>query len=432
MPSAIALFFDVYGDEVRVYGSRSSNVLDLQQVGYFHPNWETVTANLRHMRSLLAAGTNNGALASQDCDELRRLGMWLFDELLPFQVREWFDAPIGTLLTISIPASLNHIPWECLHSGSFFLGSHFAMSRLFRSARSGTALIDSNDTVALTSALIIADPANSLDAAYTEGIAVRDLFAAQDHIDTELRAVSVDPDFLIRNLRERSILHFAGHIDEFGWQLDGEHLSADDILRLSGSHSMPRLIFANGCRAVDAEPDRAPLLEAWLQTGIQHYLGPQQSVPDRLARPYAMAFYTALLEGHAIAESVRRARVTTAEAYGEGTIAWGAYVLYGPPATLYGTEARRTRETALASMSSWSPSGESTALERNPRVAPSPEVVRSSAHLMNEPGKPLFQSITIAFLIVIFVLLLAILHAVSSPEKVDRTFSFEKTVETAE
>lgn len=432
MPSAIALFFDVYADEVRVYGSRSSSVLDLQQVGYFHPNWETVTANLRHMGALLTAGTNNGALGAHDCDELRRLGMWLFDELLPFQVREWFDAPAGTLLTISIPTSLNHIPWECLHSGSSFLGTHFAMSRLLRSASPNSAIVDSNNAVPVTSALIIADPADSLDAAYTEGIAVREIFTAHDDIDTELRAVSVDPDFLIRNLRERSILHFAGHIDERGWQLDGEHLRAEDILRLSGSHSMPRLIFANGCRAVDSETDHAPLLEAWLQTGIQHYLGPQQAVPDRLARPYAIEFYKALLDGFSIAESVRLARVATAEAYGEGTIAWGAYVLYGPPGTVYTTAARQTRETNLAFVPERSRRDASTVLEKNPRIALSPEIVRSNAQLVKDSGSPLFQSITVALLVVIFALLLAILHAVSSPEQVSRAFSFEKTVEATE
>ena len=50
---------------------------------------------------------------------------------------------------------------------------------------------------------------------------------------------------------------------------------------------------------------------------------------------FAIAFYRALAQGTGVGEALRRARQALAERYGEESVVWASYVLYGDPTCRY-------------------------------------------------------------------------------------------------
>ena len=82
------------------------------------------------------------------------------------------------------------------------------------------------------------------------------------------------------------------------------------------------------------------MANAFLLSGVRHYIGTVWEVQDEPSAAFAVSFYKALLDGQSVGESLYRARRLTASRFGEQSLIWASYILYGDPTTRYMTGQR--------------------------------------------------------------------------------------------
>lgn len=278
---------------------------------------------------------------------LRQHGELLFDAVLPASIKAALRrvagrSPAAALSVVADPALLG-LPWELMHTGSAFLGLGFAVGRIARGLQAETSVPRSASP---RRALVVCDPRGDLIGSYYEGLTLRDRLG--EHLDADLRSSEVKLDEVRRLLREYDIVHFAGHAEraandgegaERGWWLDDGVLGPGAIRELAGGRAFPRLIFSNACRSagegIALRAGTAGIAAAFLEAGVEHYIGTVHDVPDEPASLFALTFYEALVGSPAtgIGEAMRAAREVVAERYGSESIYWASWVLYGQPAT---------------------------------------------------------------------------------------------------
>jgi hypothetical protein len=199
--------------------------------------------------------------------------------------------------------------------------------------------------------LILADPQGNLPSAYQEGIQLRDLLdPSVQRANVTLKSSQIGRDYVKARLRDCDILHYAGHADyraeqpgESGFLLADGKLNARELRSMSGRRPFPALVFSNACdsghtqewRAADGYEHVYGLANAFLLAGVRHYLGTFWEIPDDPSLCFARAFYAELIRGAAVGAAVRDARRAVAAEYGEGTIFWASYMLYGDPTVRY-------------------------------------------------------------------------------------------------
>ena len=321
---AIAAVFIRHGDALFVLGARGGTLADIRPLGVFTPDWVAVQETSQAMQARVRHAAEVGQLDSESLRELEDHGAFLFDELVPFELKQWLQRDRGTF-TLSLSAELLDIPWELLYTGRDVLCHAWAMGRLLQHCQD--RVTPDRDLGMPPRVLIVADPDGGLDASYEEGIALKRHLDARH--DVTLRAADVDASFIRRHARAYDLLHFAGHVDEHGWRMADGPFTRADAERLVGGVHVPRMVFINGCGGVNTGPNQT--VDAWIRAGVEHVIGPLYAVPDRLGRDFTRPFYALLSSGVAIGEAVRQTRLTLATTQGGGATAWGSYVLYGDP-----------------------------------------------------------------------------------------------------
>jgi hypothetical protein len=109
---------------------------------------------------------------------------------------------------------------------------------------------------------------------------------------------------------------------------------------MGGLQPMPSLVFSNACQSghsgewrigEEDEQQIFGLANAYLLSGVQHYIGTFWEILDEPSSQFAKLFYGSLSLGESVGEAVRKAREKLLEAHGEETIVWASYMLYGDP-----------------------------------------------------------------------------------------------------
>ena len=148
-----------------------------------------------------------------------------------------------------------------------------------------------------------------------------------------------------KNLRDYDIVHYAGHADarnpsDSGWLLSDGMLKAAEIAAMGGLQPMPSLVFSNACqsghtdgwRGDDQEQQIFRLANAFLLSGVQHYIGTFWETVDETGAHFAKRFYTAVAAGKTIGTALRDARQAPTGAGVSENRGWaGNYMLYGEP-----------------------------------------------------------------------------------------------------
>ncbi|MBL8783375.1 MAG: CHAT domain-containing protein [Deltaproteobacteria bacterium] len=308
------------------------------------------TARAELEQALANIGTIlNRAMRWADPDQgsrelLRQQGEVLFDAILPSSVKAGLRMLEGGSLTIRGDEPELAIPWEVAHTGRDFLGLAFALGRepsgaRFEGSRQGPPPSEWRT-------LVICDPRGDLIGSYYEGMALREELTQGGRGATnatpivDLRASEVGLADVKRLLREYEVVHFAGHAEpgggpERGWWLGDGVLGPTAVRELIGGRAFPRLIFSNACRSA-SEGGVNPatgLAAAFLDAGVELYIGTTQDVPDEPASLFALTFYKALLAapGQGVGEALRVARVALSDRYGVRSVYWASWVLYGDP-----------------------------------------------------------------------------------------------------
>ncbi|NNF97887.1 MAG: CHAT domain-containing protein [Desulfobacteraceae bacterium] len=316
----------------------------------------TVSMDLLNRRCALMLDSLNqanrrGQLPPDVLERLAESGQLFRDELFSATIKERLNIDTAEALVLTLDDHLVHLPWELLHDGQRFLGQQFAMGRVVRTRQQVTGG-PLRALVPPLRMLVLADPCGDLNAAYEEGVHIRDVTESRhDIMKVDFRSTGVQTDFVKAKLRQFDLVHFAGHADfsdaharENGWCLGNGCLTAEDIRRMAGTGNMPALIFANACQSARTRPWPShaevqtrffDLANAFLLSGVRHYLGTFWEIPDEQSEDFALSFYKTLLAGDSVGAAVLAARRKIIARFGDRSIVWASYLLYGDPTTTY-------------------------------------------------------------------------------------------------
>jgi tetratricopeptide (TPR) repeat protein len=173
----------------------------------------------------------------------------------------------------------------------------------------------------------------------------------KDLVNASMRSGNITPEFIREKIRNFDLVHFAGHADyhpdnpeKSGWRLSRDSLNAQDIIKMAGTATMPVLIFSNACQSARTEEwtlkenfqsEIFGLANGFLLAGVKHYVGTFWEILDEPSSRFALEFYNHLLSGSTTGEAMRLSRQAMIKAYGEETIVWASYLLYGDPTSSY-------------------------------------------------------------------------------------------------
>jgi CHAT domain-containing protein len=333
--------------KISVYEKSEGGERTLRPYEHVEVPWEQIEASRREVISLLNRANRRAKVTPEILESLKKSGQVLFDLLVPSKAREKLSSTEARKLILYVDDKLVHIPWELLFDGRQFLCRRFAMGRIVRTRQAPTSL-SSRTPKAPFKVLVVADPRGDLDASYREGTEIRNfLDEKRDIFHVDFKSHPVDVAFVKKNLRDYDIVHYAGHADyhsenssESGWLLKDARLKASEISAMGGLQPMPSLVFSNACQSghsgewrigEEDEQQIFGLANAYLLSGVQHYIGTFWEILDEPSSQFAKLFYDSLSQGESVGESVRKAREKLIEAHGEETIVWASYMLYGDP-----------------------------------------------------------------------------------------------------
>ena len=299
--------------------------------------------------------------------KLRATGRVFYQSLLTPSVKAKLRETKAEYLRLNIDEQLVQVPWELLYDGQEFLCQRFNMGRLVKT-RQPVHGIKTRVLARPLRMLIIADPSGDLHDAYQEGVQIQEHLALYGNfIHTALRSQDITPEFIKEKMKYFDLVHFAGHADydqenpeKGGWRLTKGTLTAQDIIHMAGPSKMsgpmpnamsnnmpspmPSLIFSNACQSARTEEwvlkehfqdEIFGLAHAFLMSGVKHYVGTFWEILDEPGSQFALEFYKNLLSGLTAGEAVRKARLSLIKKYGEETVVWASYLLYGDPTFNY-------------------------------------------------------------------------------------------------
>ncbi len=328
---------------------------------------ERLTALCHETVETLNSVNRKGRLSREVLIKLREVGQVLCDELFTLGVKEKIRETGAEHLMLLLDDQLIHVPWELLHDGRRFLCQRFSMGRLVKTRQAVTGS-KSRSLGRPFKMLILADPEGDLKGAYEEGIEIRNLLDRyRDFISVSMHSDNISTDFVRGKIKNFDLVHFAGHADynpenpvDSGWRLSDGVLRSEHIKRLAGTGSMPALVFSNACQSARSDGwliyehfqhEIFGLANAFMVAGVKHYIGTFWEILDEPSSKFALECYKHALSGKTIGEAIRQARLALIKEYGEETIVWASYLLYGDPTFNYmdqamGAEFEETKQSA--------------------------------------------------------------------------------------
>jgi CHAT domain-containing protein/uncharacterized protein YaaW (UPF0174 family) len=275
----------------------------------------------------------------------------LYDSFLPQKVKRKISESHAENIIFYIDESLVHIPWELLHDGKEFLCLKFSVGRNVRTSQE-IYKTKYREHIQRLQALILADPTEDLEAAYSEGDSLtKQLDCNRREIEVVLKTRDVDRLYVKRKIRDYDIVHFAGHAEydekspeKGGWVLSDGIFTAKDVSSLGSDNAkFPVLVFSNACQSgrtrewsADSGDEKRihGLANAFVLSGAKCYLGTFSRVMDESCLLFSKEFYKNLLSGKTVGKSIQVSRQKLIEKFGKNSLTWSSYVLYGNPSTI--------------------------------------------------------------------------------------------------
>ena len=312
---------------------------------------ERVGRLCREIVQMLNNVNRRGRLTRAVLFKQRDVGKLFCDELFTPEVKEKVRKTEADHLILQLDDHLVHIPWELIHDGQQFLCQKFNMGRLVKT-RQAVLRSRARSLGRPFKMLVLVDPRGDLEGAYREGTELRDFMDRfKDHVTVSFRSSDIAADFVRQKIRNFDLVHFAGHAEyhaenpaDSGWRLSDGVFSAKDIMKLTGTAAMPALVFSNACQSARTEEWRIKeefqgeifgLANAFILSGVKHYIGTFWEILDEPSSRFALEYYKHSLSGMTVGEAVRQARLSLIKDYGEETIVWASYLLYGDPTFNY-------------------------------------------------------------------------------------------------
>ncbi|KPA11824.1 CHAT domain protein [Candidatus Magnetomorum sp. HK-1] len=288
-----------------------------------------------------------------ELDIIKDFGMTLGDKLLPIPIKKKLKTTQASYLHLVMDDKLINVPWELIFFNDQFLCQRFSMGRLITS-QTQEASDNQRQLDSFKDMWIIVNPEGNLNGAEEEGRKLIDMNRNNSwlHTDLDSEATRVSPTIVTSRIRSYDMVHFAGHADFYkdhpkksGWRLWGGCLSAQEISCMKEGPSMPSLIVSNACQSALTENWQTikkqsssffSLANAFLISGVRHYVGSFWNIGDKNACEFSTVFYEELFKGKPVGEAVRLARQSLLENKDcANDLIWAAYILYGDPTTCY-------------------------------------------------------------------------------------------------
>lgn len=324
---------------VLILGSRSQDAEDIERLGLLSPDMEAVEHARTRIETIAHRGLSEARLDANDVAAIRRCGELLFDEVMPFTLRQWLSEARAEHeeLVIQSCAGLFGLPFELMHTGASFLSATLPIRRV-RPDFIGKA----GDTVAGQTPrpciptpsrparyALIGDPAGDLAAAREEATKLYEQFRRSGR-PIELRNADVYADEVAGALERCEHAHIAGHFDEGRLRCaNEEHFEAWETLI-----SRPRSLTLNGCSSLLHKGALTETAAAALRAGVRSLIGTSLPVPDTFALHLALRLQ---IDSSDLAYPDHRSLFHTkralTELYGEEAFIWGAYTYIGEPST---------------------------------------------------------------------------------------------------
>ena len=334
-----------------IHESQCGTFSSIQHYDTLDISIEKIDARCHEMVEMLNTTNRSGKVTVKTLTRLREIGQIFYDELFSQSTKEKLRFSQAKFLQLTLDDQLVQIPWELLFDGNQFLCQRFCMGRSVKTRQTLPTNNNRNVDNPLK-LLLIADPRGDLNGAYQEGLQLRDYmdrYKDQFHVTSFFD--NVTSDALKEKMRNYDLVHFAGHADyqesdfsESGFRLTQNSLKASDIKKMAGAMPMPSLFFANACQSARTESwglngqfenKLYGLANAFLVSGVKHYVGTFCEILDEPSRKFALVFYEKIRQGTPVGEAIQFARWSLIKEFGEETIAWSSYILYGDPTAKY-------------------------------------------------------------------------------------------------
>jgi pimeloyl-ACP methyl ester carboxylesterase len=257
-------------------------------------------------------------------------------------------------LVVVHDAQASLIPWETVNFGSPFPAATVGLSRRYLADNLSVAKwLEHRKYGPCLDVLLVVNPTGDLPGAAEEGRRIQELFG--DYTSAVNLKVLEESQARKKVLLELfssgqfDVVHYAGHayFDPQNPSRSGILCPGREVLSgadLAGIGNLPALMFFNACEAArirkprDAADPRLAmpkriqrnvgLAEAFMRGGVANYMGTYWPVGDAPAKRFAEVFYSAILQGKAIGQSLLEARQ---ELQANHWVDWADYVLYGSP-----------------------------------------------------------------------------------------------------
>ena len=285
-------------------------------------------------------------MTSQVQEDLKRHCVCLFDDLLPEQIRTKIKSLSAGDILFLIDEPLVFIPWELLHDGNDYLSLKFSVGRIVRTARAIRETVF-RSIGAPPKMLVLADPCGDLVGAQKEAKVIRNELDKKGQVIVSTKTTEITVDFVKKHIRDYDILHYAGHADHgqthesSGLRLLDGCFSVNEIIKLGVTAPLPALVFCNACQSAhDNSKDMSQgvfgIANAFLTSGVRHYIGCLWKIPDKESVTAAEFFYRSIFSGKTIGESLSLTRQELILQYGWSSLVWASYILYGDPSVVFG------------------------------------------------------------------------------------------------
>jgi CHAT domain-containing protein len=282
--------------------------------------------------------------------DIKQAANYILTQFTTSAIKRYLQNPRpGSTILLVIQDELKDIPWELIVETAYTDEIPFRVGRSIASPQQPSGVNPPVRGDGKIKALLIGDPTDDLDEARHEVEDLANRLRQHDRFD--------EPDVLIGSeecrratllsalgSRGYGLIHYSGHSRFDGyrsaWQLANGEKIPTNVLTNSLQMAPPAFVFSSSCesgqggggQSVKYEDQTFDLPSAFLQAGVEAYVGTLWQVDAAEARQFVKAFYHAFLSGeHNLGECLRQAK--WARKHGGDRINWQAFILYGDPHT---------------------------------------------------------------------------------------------------
>jgi hypothetical protein len=291
-------------------------------------------------------GENSPELVFHNADEV---GNFILTQFTSVAIKRYLqNPPDKCTVFFLVDEALQEIPWELM------LEAAYVGEIPFRVGRSIVSLQQAQNTrppvrgSSHVKTLLIGDPTDDLEDARYEIQYLERMLRYDRRFDEPEILVGSKECQRMRILNALSsgkygLVHYSGHSvfrgAQSAWQVADGFLTTD-MLTNAIQMAPPAMIFSSSCSSAAAAGVNKPVYEdqtfdlpgAFLQAGVETYLGSLWNVDSRAAGQFVEKFYAAFLNGrYNLGECLRRAKWALKPEQRDKQNDWLAFMLYGDP-----------------------------------------------------------------------------------------------------